>query len=343
MSKKKKTAEIVCAAVMLAMAVPFTVWAQEQVDVETLERQAENMETYPTETQNEEFTYQDVQGLNFAFSSGVGAWETVLTIQEDGSFEGNYHDTNMGETGEGYPNGTVYVCEFSGKFTEPEKVNEYTYSAEIQSITYKKEPETSEIIDGMKRVYSEPYGLEGAERILFYTEGAPIAELPEDYRSWIGYYDMNELTETGLPFIGLYNEAQGEGFSSFRNEEVEGVGSEGSSIDAELAELEAREAELNQKADSYADQSTLNITAQEIYTLWDDELNSMWARIREILPADSFDALTQEQLAWIADKEAAVEAAVAEIGGGSMSASVEFGTGAGITKERVYQLAEYLR
>ena len=34
MSKKKKTAEIVCAAVMLAMAVPFTVWAQEQVDVD---------------------------------------------------------------------------------------------------------------------------------------------------------------------------------------------------------------------------------------------------------------------------------------------------------------------
>lgn len=343
MSKKKKTAEIVCAAVMLAMAVPFTVWAQEQVDVETLERQAENMETFPTETQNEEFTYQDVQGLNFAFSSGVGAWGTVLTIQEDGSFEGNYHDTNMGETGEGYPNGTVYVCDFSGKFTEPEKINEYTYSAEIQSITYGKKPETSEIIDGMKRIYSEPYGLERAERILFYTQGAPIAELPEGYRSWVGYYDINELTETGLPFIGLYNEAQEEGFSSFRNEEEEGAGSEESAIDAELAELEAREAELNQEADSYADQSTINITAQEIYTLWDDELNSMWARIREILPADSFDALTQEQLAWIADKEAAVEAAVAEIGGGSMSASVEFGTGADITKERVYQLAEYLR
>lgn len=331
---------------MLAVTAPFTVWAQEQVDVETLERQAQNMEADPAESSedgNSGFTYQDVQGLNFAFSSGVGAWGTVLTIQEDGNFEGNYHDTDMGDTGEGYPNGTIYVCDFSGKFTEPKKVNEYTYAAEIQTMVYQKEPETSEIIDGMRRIYSEAYGLEGAERILFYTEGAPISELPEGYRSWTGYMDLNNLTETELPYIGLYNEAQGEGFSSFRNEEVESVGSEGTSIDAELAELEAREAELNQKADSYADQATLNITAQEIYTLWDDELNSMWARIREILPADAFDALTQEQLAWIADKEASVAAAVAEIGGGSMSASVEYGKGASITKERVYQLAEYLR
>ncbi len=338
-----KKAGIFCVTGMLAMAVSFNVWAQEQIDVETLERQNQNMETDSAELSEDEnsgFTYQDVQELSFSFSSGAGAWGTVLTIQEDGNFEGNYHDTDMGDTGEGYPNGTVYVCEFSGKFTAPKKVNEYTYAAEIQTMVYQNEPETSEIIDGMRRIYSDAYGLEGAERILFFTKGALIAELPEGYRSWTGYMDLNSLTETELPYIGLYNEAQEEGFSSFKNEEA---GEEISSIDVELADLEAREAELNQKANAYADQATLNITAQEIYTLWDDELNSMWARIREILPADTFDALTQEQLAWIADKESAVAAAVAEVRGGSMSASVEFGKGASITKERVYQLAEYLR
>lgn len=57
----------------------------------------------------EEFSYKDLKGLTFAFSSGAGAWGTVLTVLEDGSFEGNYHDTNMGDTGEEYPNGSVIM------------------------------------------------------------------------------------------------------------------------------------------------------------------------------------------------------------------------------------------
>lgn len=61
-------------------------------------------------------------------------------------------------------------------------------------------------------MYSEPYGLDNAENILFYIEGAPIAELPEGYRSWVGYLDLANLQETSLPFIGLYNEAAQQGF-----------------------------------------------------------------------------------------------------------------------------------
>ena len=64
----------------------------------------------------------------FGFSSGAGAWGTFLDLNDDGTFSGEFHDSNMGETGEGYPYGTVYVCDFSGKFSEPEKINEYTYS-----------------------------------------------------------------------------------------------------------------------------------------------------------------------------------------------------------------------
>lgn len=114
-------------------------------------------------------------------------------------------------------------------------------------------------------------------------------------------------------------------------------------VDVETLERGAQAAEIEKKADGGADQSTINMSAEELYILWDNELNSMWARIKKILPEDTFAALTEEQLAWIADKEAAVAAAAAEIGGGSMSASVEFGRGAGITRERVYELAEYLR
>ena len=47
-----------------------------------------------------------IRGQLFEFSSGVGAWSTELTMLEDGTFWGNFHDSEMGETGEGYPNGT---------------------------------------------------------------------------------------------------------------------------------------------------------------------------------------------------------------------------------------------
>ena len=53
---------------------------------------------------------------NFLFCSGAGGWSTGLKLNADGTFSGEYHDSNMGETGDGYPNGTMYECTFSGKF-----------------------------------------------------------------------------------------------------------------------------------------------------------------------------------------------------------------------------------
>lgn len=341
---KRKTIAILCVAGMLALNGTMPVMAEQHENTETLEQETgapeNNLGVAEVE---EEFSYKDLKDLTFVFSSGAGAWGTVLTIQDDGSFEGNYHDTDMGDTDEKYPNGSVYVCEFSGKFTELKKENDFTYSAKIESLTYQQEPGTSEIIDGMRHVYSEPYGLEKSERFLFYLEGAPIAELPEGYRNWVSYYDMSEIQDTRLPFIGLYNEAQEEGFSSFKQENIETTESEKTGIDAELEQIESQAAEIEKKADGDADQSTINMSAEELYILWDDELNSIWAKLKETLPDDTFAALTEEQLVWIADKEASVAAAVEELGGGSMSASVEFGRGAHITRERVYELAEYLR
>ena len=44
----------------------------------------------------------------FVFSSGAGAWATILNIESDGTFTGEYHDSDID---------TVWICEFSGKFT----------------------------------------------------------------------------------------------------------------------------------------------------------------------------------------------------------------------------------
>ena len=65
----------------------------------------------------------EIDGQLFYFSSGVGGWATELKVYADGTFEGHYYDSDMGDTGDDYPNGTQYDCRFKGKFSTPEQVS----------------------------------------------------------------------------------------------------------------------------------------------------------------------------------------------------------------------------
>ncbi len=162
--------------------------------------------------------FSNLSKYQFVFTSGVGAWQTMLTINEDGTFAGEYHDSDMGTVGEDYPYGVVYSSTFDGKFTEPKKVNEYTYSVSIEYMNLEKEVESEEIIDGMKFIYSEPYGINDAKEILIYTPDAPVKELPEGYRSWARLMDLDDLKDEYLGFYGLYNVETESGFSSYKLE-----------------------------------------------------------------------------------------------------------------------------
>ena len=72
--------------------------------------------------------------MDLEFSSGVGGWGTSLTLEQDGTFSGQFHDSDMGAIGEDYPNGTVYLCHFSGRFSDIEKVDEYSYSMTLSEL-----------------------------------------------------------------------------------------------------------------------------------------------------------------------------------------------------------------
>ena len=74
----------------------------------------------------------------FVFTSGAGGWETVITINSDGTFTGEYKDSEMGDTGENYPNGTMSICNFKGKFTSPKQVDEYIYSMKLEYLEQEK-------------------------------------------------------------------------------------------------------------------------------------------------------------------------------------------------------------
>lgn len=164
--------------------------------------------------------FSKLSKYQFVFSSGVGAWQTILNINEDGTFKGYYSDSDMGVTEEGYPNGINYSSTFEGKFTRPKKVNDYTYSMSIEYINLEKEVGSEEIIDGIKYIYSEPYGLNDAKEIYIYTPQAPLKELPEGFRSWIGYMKLSDVEDEYLPFYGLYNVETESGFSSYEIDEM---------------------------------------------------------------------------------------------------------------------------
>ena len=75
-------------------------------------------------------------GKNFVFSSGSGGWDSSLSIGANGTFSGDYHDSDMGSTGPGYPGGTVSESKVSGQFTRPHQVSPTLYEIDIENLQY---------------------------------------------------------------------------------------------------------------------------------------------------------------------------------------------------------------
>ena len=278
-----------------------------------------------------EFSFKDLEDHQFYFSSGAGGWRTFLNVDADGRFDGAYSDSDMGSVGEEYPNGTYYYCEFVGKFTEPVKVNDYTYSVKIEELSTIKEPDTSEIIDGVLYAYSTPYGIEGTEELLIYLPGAPTSELPEEYMNWVRN-DMEDPEAETLPFYGLYNEKEQNGFSSY---------DASAHVEEDIALLEEWAKTLKDLLENEdLTQAEMNEASSELYATWDSALNILWNELKEELPDDEFSKLLDEQREWIKAKEDAVAKAGAEYEGGSMYSLVVNMEAADITEKRVNELYE---
>ena len=146
----------------------------------------------------------------FVFTSGAGGWATELNLEKDGTFHGQYHDSEMGESGENYPNGTTYICNFSGKFSLPEAEGEYEYSMHLEELNV--EPGDEYYENGVRYVISDlPYGLEDGEEFKIFMPGISAENLPDNFLMWLqGFTDVTEM-ET-LPYYGIYNVNGGTGF-----------------------------------------------------------------------------------------------------------------------------------
>lgn len=287
-------------------------------------------ETNPTVAE-EAFSFSNLEYLEFHFNSGAGSWGTVLVIHPDGSFSGTFQDSNMGIQEPEYPNGSVSLSDFSGQFSQPVWVNDYTCTLKISDIRYEKEPGTSEIRDGILYCYDTAYGLTETEELLLYLPGAPLAELPEDYLPWA---DLYEYEGTELPHYGLYNPGHKTGFYSLNILDT-------IRFSVETTAEEAA-AEVDTWLEEAATQADMNYAAQQKYLVWDNALNQLWWDLQQLLSEEEMRQLTREELQWIEEKEQAALDSAGEYEGGSLYPTVYYGALADLTKQRVYELLELL-
>jgi hypothetical protein len=147
--------------------------------------------------------------LNFLFTSGVGAWGTVVTLESDGTFTGFYHDSDMGVSGDGYPNGTRYECAFSGAFIDILKVGDYEYSMKLGALITEGKEGAERIVDGVRIITAAPYGFDNAETFAFYLPGRPTTDLPQGFLEWV------DAEGDSLAFYGLYDVGGQRGFGEY--------------------------------------------------------------------------------------------------------------------------------
>ena len=152
-----------------------------------------------------------LRGKTFDFTSGVGAWYTELNFKEDGAFTGSYHDSEMGETGEDYPNGTVYTCLFHGRLSAAEQLSDTAWLLKVEENRISGGQALKIIEDGIRFVLSKPYGLENATEVILYLPGMPVADLPEGFLIWSHLDEIDPGAEV-IPYYAIWNEAEEAGF-----------------------------------------------------------------------------------------------------------------------------------
>lgn len=158
-----------------------------------------------------------IENNKFVFTSGIGGWATKLSLNRDGTFSGEYIDSNPGDTYNGEPEWIVYKCEFTGEFDNIRKTGDHEYTMQLKSIRYKRKPDTSETKGDTRYEYTTPYGLEEGKEYKLYTPGKTTADLDDGFLIWVSLgfpyeSDDSNSKHEKIPFYALYNVKMGYGF-----------------------------------------------------------------------------------------------------------------------------------
>lgn len=161
--------------------------------------------------------------LEMVFCSGAGAWGTVLTLNPDGSFVGDYSDAD----------GLIhYVCQFHGQFGKVEKLTDASWLLTLEELELDTSHSVGEEWDEPYGDYmfhyisSDPYGFDGADgtalgqgaQFILYSPDAtghePGTELygAAEFQSWMHGRRAFNSADDILGCWGLQNMETGRGF-----------------------------------------------------------------------------------------------------------------------------------
>lgn len=285
------------------------------------------------EKDNTGFTFEDLSKYRFEFLSGAGGWSTQFEIEKDGSFQGMYSDSDMGDTGEGYPDGTYYVSVFSGHFSNLTRTDALTYEMTLNDLTYENTVGETVIENNLRIIYSEAYGLEGTDTFIICLPQTPKSRFPEEV--WMWFYSFGVEEEITMPAI--INEPMQYGIYSVERP----------------TPLEEAQMEYDSAMDWYdmcvksmqtepMTQLEMNETAWEIYEESDRCLNKIWHLIKYHTDEEQYQKILTKQRQWISEKEAAGEKIKAENDGSAatMDYAMELSD---MTLKRCEELLWYLK
>lgn len=151
------------------------------------------------ETKEESFSFKTLSEGSFLLTTGEG-WASMISIDENGGFGGEYYESDMSEQGIDY-DGVIKSCSFYGQLKELEKIDDYTYSSLVVSLATNSNEEKEYVEDSVKHIIVAPKGIEKGANIVIHLPGKDTNLLDSQFVDWIknGYYYEGDK----LPVIGI--------------------------------------------------------------------------------------------------------------------------------------------
>lgn len=148
-------------------------------------KQQASSEQQTNKPKQQKTIFQQIAGRDFWFTSGAGGWRTVMTINEDGTFSGKFTDSDMGDSGTDYPKGSMKISEFTGRLDNVQKASATAYTMTVSQLDYDPANVTT-IVDGVREITAEPYGIGLNDAITIYLPGQDVDRNDATYRMWLG-------------------------------------------------------------------------------------------------------------------------------------------------------------
>lgn len=142
--------------------------------------------------------WRQVQG-KYIFSVGAGAWSTIMTVNADGTFSADYHDSDLGVTGDGYPDGSRSIASGTGKFNYSKRNDDGSFSMTCDQKAFHQNGTVGDVTikDGVRvETVDGIYGLTPCGTFTVYPTGYATSALSDDVKSWMYGTVGNPLPST---------------------------------------------------------------------------------------------------------------------------------------------------